>query len=231
MRDLIFAFIFLGFIYSPTFSQPQFAIEGGDTVNWGIIKSTDEALKARVKILNLSKTDTLKIYNVKPSCGCTTAPLSNDKIPPLGHAFLDVQLNTSGFQGDIVKKIDLNTSDPKNRRKEIILKATIYQPINHIPRFVNFPSSRINQLDSAKLILQNNSDGDIRLEKFIVQPEEFYVSVKDGTVLRKKSELTLVIKYTPTEYGRYGGNLKIKTNSEDIPLLNIPIHGFARDKD
>lgn len=214
-----------------SYTQPKFAIEGGDTVNWGVVNQTEEPLKAKVKLLNLSKTDTLIIYNVKPSCGCTTAPLSNDKIPPLGHAFLDVQLNTSGFQGEIVKKIDLSTNDPNNRRPIIYLKATLFQPISYFPRFVNFPNSRLNQLDSAKLILKNNTNTDIRLEKFIVQPEEFKVNIKDGTVLKKNTELTLVVTFTPVEYGRFGGNIKIKTNSEDIPTLNIPIHGFARDKE
>ncbi len=225
---VFFALIFLLRVFS--YSQPKFAIEGGDTLNWGVVKQTEEPLKAKVKLLNLSNTDTLVIYSVKPSCGCTTAPLSSNSIPPLGHAFLDVQLNTTGFQGEITKKIDLNTNDPKNRRSTLYLKANIFEPISFYPRFVNFPNSRLNQLDSAKLIIKNNTDQDVRLEKFIVQPDEFKINIKDGTILNKNSELTLVVTFTPVEYGRFGGNIKIKTNSEDAPTLNISIHGFARDK-
>lgn len=224
---LILGLVILAYNILP--SQPVFVIEGGDTVNWGIIKSNEEKLTKKVKFLNKSKTDTLKIYSVKPGCGCTTAPLDKDKIPPMGSATLDVTLNVSTYTGEVHKTITINSSDPDNRYKTLHLVANIFQALSHFPRFMNFPASQLNKADTAKVVLNNHTDKDIKIEEINVDPPDFNLSVKKGAVIPSKGSLTVTAVYTPKTQGRYSGTIKMKTNSEEAPKETIQIYGYVRE--
>lgn len=62
------------FAASLAFAQPKISIQGGDTQDWGKVKPKDSPLKASIKITN-EGSEELKISDVRPGCGCTTAPL------------------------------------------------------------------------------------------------------------------------------------------------------------
>jgi len=72
---LILSMIFA--IVSCGYSQQKLEVIGCNNYDWGTTYPKDSPLKVKIKIKN-SGNDILKIYEVKPACGCTTAPLDKN---------------------------------------------------------------------------------------------------------------------------------------------------------
>lgn len=230
MKSFFAVAVLIVFFTGLAIAQPKLVIEGGDTVNWGKVKNPDVPLKKVVKLWNKGKKDTLRIYNVKPGCGCTTAPLDKDKIAPNQFATLDITFNVQGNKGDVHKSIAISTNDPDRRHADLHLVANVSEPLSLFPKYLTFLNSFVGVNDSAKVVLSNNSDVDIRIEEVSVEPADFKVSVKKGTVVPKQGMITIMGYFKPGTYGRFTGKINLKTNFPDIPRYTISIHGFAREK-
>lgn len=70
-------------------------------------------------------TDTLRIIRVKPTCGCTSAPLSKKDLGPGDLAELDVFFDSKRFKGKVVKKVSVLSNDPRDPYSEIAFSAQI----------------------------------------------------------------------------------------------------------
>src|SRR3989339_284691 len=108
----IFYFLFIVFCFSAfvALAQPKIEIIGGDTYNWGQVKENQNPLKAKVQIKNAG-TEKLIINEVKPTCGCTTAPLDKSELSAGEIATLDISLRISGHGNDISKSVKINSND------------------------------------------------------------------------------------------------------------------------
>ena len=56
-------------------------------------------------------TDTLKISDVKPGCGCTKAPLEKKILPPGDSTFVDITFNTGSYRGRITKTVNITAEN------------------------------------------------------------------------------------------------------------------------
>ena len=131
------SFLLLAFLYS-CFAQtqdkpevsadsngvPKLEIVGGDTYDWKDVTPKNNPLTAKIKIRNTGSA-MLIIPDVKPACGCTTAPLDNDSLMPGEEATLDVTLRISDRSQNLSKTITLITNDPKAQRKIQIGRAHV----------------------------------------------------------------------------------------------------------
>lgn len=67
----------------------------------------------------------LTIYNVRTSCGCTAVLLSSNNIPPSKSAELKVTFASSGYTGNFEKSVYLNSNDPDESYKTIVISGNI----------------------------------------------------------------------------------------------------------
>ncbi|MBC8146322.1 MAG: DUF1573 domain-containing protein, partial [bacterium] len=88
--------------------KPKIEIVGGETVDRGDVPPG--VLKQLVKITNTG-TDTLKITEVKPSCGCTTAPLDKNVLLPGDTASVMVSVDVAHSSGPVSKNMTSNSND------------------------------------------------------------------------------------------------------------------------
>ena len=78
------------------------------------------------KFQNIGKA-TLKISDIKTSCGCTAALVSNEKIGPGEEGTLKVELDTKNRQGKMSRTITITSNDPKEPEKILTVYADIQQ--------------------------------------------------------------------------------------------------------
>jgi hypothetical protein len=71
--------------------------------------------------------DTLKISDIKTSCGCTAALVSNDKIGPGEEGTLHVELDSKNRKGKMSRTITVKSNDPKEPTKVLTVYADIQQ--------------------------------------------------------------------------------------------------------
>jgi hypothetical protein len=70
---------------------------------------------------------TLKISEIKTSCGCTAALVSNEKIGPGEEGTLLVELDTKNRKGKMSRTITIKSNDPKEPTKVLTVYADIQQ--------------------------------------------------------------------------------------------------------
>jgi hypothetical protein len=63
-----------------------------------------EVIKVRFEIKNTGNVP-LKIFEVKPSCGCTLADYCKDAVEPGKTAWVDAEVDTKELNGEIFKKV------------------------------------------------------------------------------------------------------------------------------
>ncbi|TAL68034.1 MAG: DUF1573 domain-containing protein [Bacteroidetes bacterium] len=202
-------------------SQPKLKIEGGDTYNWGNVKVKDSPLKAKVKLYNVG-TDSLKILTVKPTCGCTTAPLDKNVLLPGDSATLDIKLNIGDVAGPMHKAININTNDPSKPNSVLNLRAEVDVPITFYPsKFFAFGQMYVGEEAKRSVKMINKTNQKIMLKDIDVQPKDIKVNIEDGDILPPNGEIEIIATTTPEKVGTFSCRLTFKTDHPDMPEVNL----------
>lgn len=91
--------------------------------NFGNIKEGD-VVETTIKMKNVGGSD-LEIKNVKSSCGCTAAVLSNRILKPNEEGKLRIEFDSSDREGVVTRTVTLFSNDPKNPSQTITIFANI----------------------------------------------------------------------------------------------------------
>lgn len=98
-------------------------------------KAGDAEAVANFKYQNTGKTP-IKITSVKSSCGCTAASSKKDEVAPGESGEVVATFKIGGRTGFQQKSITVETTDPAQPIANLMLKATIEQPVEIQPSFV-----------------------------------------------------------------------------------------------
>jgi len=215
------------FAGSFAYAQPKLTIIGGDTHDWGKVKPKDDPLKATIKIKNEGN-ELLKISDVRPGCGCTTAPLDKKELNPGEIASMDVTLKLGATSGMMTKSITINSNDPQNATKVLYLKADVVRPIQILPtQYFSFGEMTVGTKSEAKLIIKNTSTQDIVLSDF-ESLAGITLNLTKPTTIPGGGEVELIAKVTPNDKGYFNGVVKMKTNHPDYASLDIIAYGNVK---
>lgn len=211
------------------FAQPKLEIVGGDTYNWGTVKPTDDPLKTKVKIKNTG-TELLKISEVKPGCGCTTAPLDKSELQPGEEATLDITLRIGGAGNEVTKSIRISSNDPKDPNKYLFLKATVFHPISLSPtQYFTFNEMTVGKESTAKLTMKNNTDHEVKLSNVEFTPADLSLNLPKEKILKPGETFELIAKVIPQKKGYFNCSVKIKTTDLDMKELVVPGYGNVKE--
>jgi len=223
-----FVMLFI-FAYIGVLAQPKLEIEGGTTYDWGNVTPEQNPLKASIKLHNKG-TELLEIKRVKPGCGCTTAPLDTNLIMPGKYATLDVTLNVSTYDGPVTKSISIFTNEPEERTL-LMIKANVMRPITVFPKFLSFPKLFLNEESVGKVVITNNTDQPVKVTEVQVSARviagavdgeaTMSVNIEAGTIIQPKQPFALEAKLLPNAAGRLSSKVTIKTDSKEVPLIEV----------
>lgn len=213
---------------SIAFAQPALEVVGGDTYDWGQVQAKDSPLKAKIQLKN-SGNETLNISKVKPTCGCTTAPLDKDKLEPGEIATLNVTLNVSHYSGNVTKSIRVHSNDPSASTKYIKLKANVFVPVEFFPKHMNFAAMKVGKEAVGKIVLKNKTDADIKILNVRPSSEEITTNLEEGLIIPAHKDFTVEAKYMPSKSGRVHGKVYLKTDSQDAQNVSFTFYGNAAD--
>lgn len=209
---------------SSCFGQPKLEIEGGDTYDWGKINPKGQPLTAKIKFFNRG-TDTLKITEVKPGCGCTTAPLDKNNIEPGGFATLSVTLKVSS-DGPVTKSITIRSNDVSMPIKYLTLKAEITSPIGLSLPYIAMVNMNLDQQTISKITIKNNTAKTVKLKSIFIEPKDLLINIKKGTKIPANEEITLEAKFTPKKAENMTGKISIITDNPEQEKLDITVWGY-----
>jgi len=170
----------------------------------------------------------LEIIGLQPSCGCTSALLSEKRIPPGQSGQIKVNFNTRGLVGRMIKEIGVVSNDPKQPRVRLQLRTFIQPEIDISERSVYFGVVPKGKQVRKEITLSVPPDKAIRILSAFSTNENVKVELETipdtgGNEMR----LILTVVATAKE-GYYFGNVVIKTTSALNPQVMIPVRGFIK---
>lgn len=102
----------------------------------------------------------LHVSNVVPGCGCTRAGDWTKEVQPGQAGVIPIQLATDHFQGDVTKFVTVTCDDKSipNGIIQLLLKGTIWAPIDVNPQFLNFVVAADAPSGSGTVTITNNTE-------------------------------------------------------------------------
>lgn len=208
------------------FAGPKLEFVGGPTFDWGVVNagSKPAPLKGTATIKNAGD-ETLIITRVKPTCGCTTAPLSKDTLQPNETATLDITLKVS-HSGSVTKTIKIYANDVEEKKPHYYrLKAKIEMDVEVAPRYMVFGQMEVGREGKASLELINNSDTDIVIKDYELKPENLHLDISKNSVVKAHESLKIIGSFTPEKEGHFNCSLLLKTSHPDFDQIRINGYG------
>lgn len=222
--------LFSLFIFSVSiaFSQPKIEISNNAQKDWGKVQQKDGPLTTQFKIYNKGN-QLLKIYAVKPGCGCTTAPLDKTDIKPGEFATMNVVLQINKDEGKITKFITVTCNDPLFDKKDIELKARIIVPFSFFPaKNMMFGNISTKKENIGKIVLTNNLEMEVRILSVATFPNYVKVNLKAGDKLKPGQDFPLTCSFKNSKLeGKFEGKLTLHTSHPDMPIIDIPLLGMV----
>jgi hypothetical protein len=165
----------------------------------------------------------LMLSDVRSSCGCTAAILSQDRLEPGAVGELRVIFDSDGFKGSIHKSISLNTNDPEHPTVVFGLQGSVSVQLFAEPSKINWGRVAAGAALQSELKIVNKSKQTIRLK----EPKSTVAGVL--AVLSKKvlepgdEAVVSVTGEYPQDKKRLAGYLIIETDFSPVSQLRLPV--------
>lgn len=223
---MMFATAFL--CVSSAFAQPKIEVIGGDVYDWKDVRTNEKELHADIKIKNIGDS-ILKISEVKPSCGCTTAPLDNYNLKPGEKATLTVTLKLdNGATGNISKNIRISSNDPVTSSKYLTIKANIIRPIQIAPAYFAFNELKVGTEAKVKVRMKNTTDKIIKIYDIALTGDGFSLDLRAPKAVKPGEEFDVYGTAKPLKQGYYSVSAKFKTDCPEMQEFMILGYGNVK---
>jgi len=200
-------------------SQPKLSLDKPE-VDLGTIYA---GMKKQGKIvLTNTGNDTLRIYSIQPSCGCTTVKQPKSILLPFESDVAEVEFNSSGYRGKVEKHITITTNDPLYQNVFIKLIADVKQEIestNH-SSLLWFGNVGLGKTLVQETTLKNISDHKIKIINFTTSSSSMSVLLEKKT-LNPNDTLSVQVTVKPEKLGYGNDNFTIETDSKNQPFVEI----------
>lgn len=177
--------------------------------------------------------DTLEITRVKPTCGCTTAPLSSNKIAPGEAAEISASLDTKKLKGVVRKSILIDSNDPINPYLKISFKARINDTLATIqsnPQVADLGRFKSSEKVKLSLDIMNRGPDPINLVILDGPPDDILkVSFKNSSLVSGNSTILEFEILTELSPGPFVSSLTLEAEGMPDSRMTIPIKGTVEE--
>ncbi|HWO57410.1 MAG TPA: DUF1573 domain-containing protein [bacterium] len=172
-------------------------------------------------------TDTLKIIRVRPSCGCTSVPLTKNRLAPGDSVSLALKFDTRRFKGKLSKTATVETNDTLTTANKLKFTAEVgmFEGI----MIANPAMVYLDTLGKSEqvVMIKNTSVAPYKIS--IASPlEDFMHFELSTTELEGKGEAAILIRATPqTPIGEYNASVTLHFEGPQPQNLTIPVYGVG----
>lgn len=227
MKKLIVtSFLILG-TCSVASAQPKIVLPGTPWDFGEVLQR--ETVDHQFEIQNAG-TDTLYISRVKPSCGCTSAPLTKDVVAPGESIWIDITFDSRRFSGKVAKHVSVFCNDPDTPEGSIDFTAEVETARKYVTwgnEPVDLGSLLPDRPNQTKIDLTNVGTEPYRL--ILVQwPEDWMQTSWTEKVIDPGDTESLEIgTHGPAPMGKFKGSLTVDLQGVERKRMSIPITGIG----
>jgi hypothetical protein len=215
--------------YGQIFAQPKLVVVGGNHYDWGTIYQTDTSLTAKIGIQNIGNKN-LIIREIRPTCGCTTAPIEKSVLLPQEITYLNVSLSlgTNRF-GKTNKPIIIVSNSVPVSTETISLTVNVIKPLQPSAQFIAFPPMIVGKRASASMSILNTTDTIIEITS-VKAIKGVSTNCKAGQKIKPHASMTLSVEATPTQSqaGYFHSQVFLTTNHPLQNSLTMNIYGDVK---
>lgn len=179
-------------------------------------------------ILENTGDDTLFIEEVKPTCGCTSAPLSKDKLAPGEKVPVDVTFDSKTFNGALTKHVNVVSSDKESPRYELSFKAHVgAAPAVGLSAGsdIRFDKVAVNEARQARLPLVNLAAGPVNI-RIADAPGAFLKASLSRESLAPREQAELVVETASAlPAGDFHSSVTLEMSGAQAIRFTVPIRG------
>jgi hypothetical protein len=207
------------------------------THDYGTIKEEDGPVPAKFVFTNMGD-DTLKITQVRASCGCTASKYTKEAVPPGGKGFVEATYNPRNRPGKFKKSLTVVSNDPDNKNVVLFIQGNVtprpktledkYSNANGYLRFISnhlaFQDILDSEIKTDSMAIYNGGNKKMTLE-IKTLPEFISIEFKPN-VLEAKQEGWIIISYDAAkrkDYGYIFDQFNIYTNDATNPTKPINV--------
>jgi hypothetical protein len=150
-------------------------------------------------------TDTLRLADVRPGCGCTKAPLKTNRLPPGDSTDVEVIFSTGKFSGKVHKSASVIVDGPGTELPILEFTASptpvpdSLRPLTFSPPLLTLDN--LGKLQSSPtwdfaVSVRNHSDHDLSIRQVSPSPLHVSVDLPRGAI-RPGTDMTLHVKVDP----------------------------------
>lgn len=216
------------FLVSTVYCQPKIIVVGSSVADMGTVYNTGSHIIKTFQIENAGD-QPLHINQVRTSCGCTAALLSDSLLEPGQKSEIKVDFNPSGYSGDVTKYIYVMSTDPSNQMTTLQLKMKISYALQSDPNFILFPNPKVGIPDTSAVTLTNNSGDAIEITGVEANVKEISSRVEDAS-LKPGQSTRLRLYLIGEKAGPLYGEIIVHTSSQLQPTLTIRYYGGVNPK-
>jgi hypothetical protein len=221
MKQIGRIFIMTLFVLGISFSQPKLSISKPE-VDLGIIYSGMKK-QGKIVLTNVGN-DTLRIYSVQPSCGCTTVKQPKSILLPFESDEVEVEFNSTGYRGKVEKHINISSNDQLSQNVSIKLIADVKEELESTSHSALM---WLGNIGLGKTIVQgtslkNISDHTIKIKN--LTPSSSSIDAKiDRKMLNPNDTLYVQVTIKPEKLGYGNDHFTIETDSKNQPFVEMRV--------
>jgi hypothetical protein len=174
----------------------------------------------------------LEIKDVQPSCGCTSAVPTPNKLAPGRNGSIEIKITTAsltagtGKKTDLAKTVTVTSNDPKNPILTLTITGVVAPEISLSEPSIWFGSNAQGREITKEMFADIAADRDVKI--LAAKSEDPWVTVSlqpmPGNDKRVKIILTQKADAPP---GIHSGEVVLKTTSQVKPLLSFTVRGLV----
>lgn len=173
-------------------------------------------------------TELLEIEKVVSSCGCAAALATTDKVEPGGSGEIKVTFKSAGYVGRVSKWVYVHSNDPDEPKVKLNISCTVVVDILVRPASLNFGKVQAGEEVTQKFTLLPMKLEEFQIEQIETSSPNLKYHISEYTENRKDGFQIQVTLTSEMPIGKFSEALKIQTDSEKHPVINVNITGQVR---
>ena len=229
MRPVITTLLVLACLLAATAAAAQSVTVTPNQYDFGTMKQQE--IRTTQVVISNDGGGLLIIEDVDADCGCTVPKLLTNELRPGESTTLDIEFNSKKMSGNVFKTIRVSTNDPSNPILDVIITANITTPliVDPVSQRVGFQRGPRGVEHTKRVTFTATETDKLEIQADATRKGLFEVVVVNGLDGDPRKAALDVILPVDMPIGKQRDNVRVRTNIEDMPTVDIEVRCWVHD--